>query len=144
MDPSALRVPSPSSSPLPYSYTSISSDSSSTSAASSSALSVSNVSPSSTAASSFSSYSLGILDSSTILICISFSILLCPTACVSPSIPSSRPAHSCRLPHAVFAWYSASLITSLAISRRSVYPITTGSTPGILSSTNRQHAISAR
>ena len=64
----------------------------------------------------------------------------CPTSCVDPSMPASRPAHSCRLPHAIFSWSPAALITSLARARQSVSPMLMGRTPGRLSSATRRHA----
>ena len=64
------------------------------------------------------------------------------TACVAPSMPALRPEHSCRFPHTVFARSPAALITSLARAWRSVYPITTGSNPGLLSSSTRQKDVS--
>ena len=59
-------------------------------------------------------------------------------------MPALRPAHSFKLPHAVFAWSLAALITSLARSLRSVFLNSTERTPGCLSSATRQHAISAQ
>ena len=59
-------------------------------------------------------------------------------------MPAPRPAHSCKLAHAVFVWSPSALITSLSRAWRSVSPIPTGRTPGLLFSTARRHAISAR
>ena len=66
------------------------------------------------------------------------------TAWVSPSMPASRPAHSWRLLHAVFACSPAALMTSLARARQSVSLMPTGRTLGLLSNTTRRQAISAR
>ena len=59
-------------------------------------------------------------------------------------MPASRPTHSWRFPHSVFACYPAALITSLARARRSVSHMPTGRTPGLLSSATRRHSISAQ
>ena len=83
-------------------------------------------------------------DSLYLLLLTAISICLYPTACVALSMPSSRPMHSCKLPHAVFAWSPAALMTSLSRAWRSISTIPTGSTPGRLSSANRQQAISAQ
>ena len=68
----------------------------------------------------------------------------CPTACVPPYMPASRPAQSWRLPHAFFPWSLAALIISLARALQSVSPLPIGRNPGHLSSATRQHAISAQ
>ena len=75
---------------------------------------------------------------------LTLSILRCHTACVDAFMPALRHVHSWRLPHAVFAWSPAALITSLYRARRSVSPIPTGRNPGLLSSVTRRHAISAQ
>ena len=145
MDPSALRVPSSSSSLSPFYLTSIPSADSRISAAASSVPSVSIISPSSLASSSpsLSSSSSDFPASSLILLYIALPICLYPTAGVSSSMTSPRLAHSCRLSHAVFSWSPASLITSLARARQSVSPIPTGRTPCLLTSTTRRKSISA-
>ena len=144
MASSALRVPSPPSSPSPSSYTSIHISSSSISYASSCVPSVYTISLSSPVASSSSSYSSVLFAYSSLLLCPSLYTILCTTACVAPSVPASRPVHSCRFPHAVFSWSPAALITSLARSWRIVYPIPTGRTPGLLSNATSQHVISVQ
>ena len=48
---------------------------------------------------------------SSLCLTLALSNILWPTACVAPSIPSSRPDHNWRYPHAIFAWSPPALIT---------------------------------
>ena len=144
MDLIALRFPAPNPSTSSYPSTSIPSATSSISSASSSVPSVSATSPSFLTASPSSFSFMGLLVSSSLLLCLSLYIRLCPTGCVTPSMPASRLTQSYRFIHAIFAWYPAALITSLARYWRSFYPITMGSAPGLLSRAIRRYAISAR
>ena len=144
MAPSSRRVPSPFSYPSLSPSTYIPSTESRTPAASSSVPPVSTTSSFSLASSSLSSPSSDLPASYFLLLCTALSIHLCTIECVATSMTASRPAHSCRFPHAVFAWYSSALITILARPRQSVSPIPTGRTPELLSSATRQQDIIVR